>query len=134
MPSFHETVAQLPLISTVSSAMRLPEAAQAIRIGKLPRIAGLILVRHGEQYELTLQAETFTTSGARIRIEDAQEAADGQGILTRRIESVRGLHETVALLFRAFCEQRISKNWPGELEHMRRWLKTNATKTKKPPR
>ena len=127
-------MAQLPLISAVSNSMRLPEAARAIRIGKLPRIAGLILPRHGEQYELTLQAETFTISGARIRIEDAQEAADGQGILERRIESVRGLHETVALLFRACCEQRISKNWPGELEHMRRGLKTNAAKTKKPPR
>ena len=119
---------------TAESPVRLPEAAQAIRTGKLPRKAGLILVRHGEQYELTLQAETFTISGARIRTEDAQEAADGQGILEGRIESVRGLHETVALLFSAFCEQRIGKNWPGELEHLRRWLKTDATKTKKPLR
>ena len=118
---------------TAESPVRLPEAAQAIRTGKLPRKAGLILVRHGEQYELTLQAETFTISGAKIRTEDTEEAAEGQGILEQRIESVRGLHETVALLFRAFCEQRIGKNWPGELEQMRRWLKTDATKTKKRP-
>ena len=52
---------------TAESPVRLPEAAQAIRTGKLPRKAGLILVRHGEQYELTLQAETFTISGAKIR-------------------------------------------------------------------
>jgi hypothetical protein len=118
---------------TAESPVHLPEAAQAIRTGKLPRKAGLILVRHGEQYELTLQAETFTISGAKIQTEDAVEAAEGQGILEQRIESVRGLHETVALLFHAFCERRIGKNWPGELEHMRRWLKTDTTKTKKRP-
>ena len=118
---------------TAESPVRLPEAAQAIRTGKLPRKAGLSLFRHGEQYELTLQAETFTISGARIRTEDAEEAKGGQGILEDRIESVRGLHETVTLLFRAFCERRIGKNWPGELEQMRRWLKTDATKTKKRP-
>ena len=115
------------------SPVHLPEAAQAIRTGKLPRKAGLILVRHGEEYELTLQAETFTISGAKIRTEDAKEATDGQGILERRLESVRGLHETVALLFDAFCEQRIGKDWPGELNHMRRWLKTDTSKTKKRP-
>ena len=118
---------------TAESPVHLPEAAQAIRTGKLPRKAGLILVRHGEQYELTLQAETFTISGAKIQTEDAVEAAEGQGILEQRIESVRGLHETVALLFHAFCERRIGKNWPGELEHMRRWLKTDTAKTKKRP-
>jgi hypothetical protein len=116
---------------TAESPVRLPEAAQAIRTGKLPRKAGLILVRHGEQYELTLQAETFTISGAKIRTEDTKAAAEGQGILEQRIESVRALHETVALLFHAFCEQRIGKNWPDELELMRRWLKTDPTKTKK---
>jgi hypothetical protein len=118
---------------TAESPVRLPEAVQAIRTGKLPRKAGLILVRHGEQYELTLQAETFTISGAKIRVEDTTEAAEGQGILEQRIESVRGLQETVALLFHAFCEQRIGKNWPGDLEHMRRWLKTDASQTKKRP-
>ena len=118
---------------TAESPVRLPEAAQAIRSGKLPRKAGLTLVRHGEQYELVLQAETFTVSGAKIRTEDAEEAAEGQGILEDRIESVRGLHETVDLLFHAFCERRIGKNWSGELEQMRRWLKTDATKTKGRP-
>jgi hypothetical protein len=118
---------------TAESPVQLPEAAQAIRTGKLPRKAGLILVRHGVQYELTLQAETFTISGAKIRMEDTEEAPEGQGVQEQRIESVRELHETIALLFHAFCAQRIGKNWPGELEHLRRWLKTDATKTKKRP-
>jgi len=99
----------------------LPEAAQAIRSGKLPRKAGLILVRHGEQYELTLQAETFVVSGAKIQVD---EAAEGRGILEDRIESLRGLKATLGLLFQAFCERRIGKGWSGDLEQMRGWLKT----------
>ena len=46
---------------------RLPEARRAIQAGKLPRKAGLILVRHDNQYELTLQAETLAVSGASCR-------------------------------------------------------------------
>ena len=74
-----------------------------------------------------------TPSVSSGRTEDTDEAADGQGFREQRIEKRAGLHETVALLFRAFCQQRIGKNWPGELEHLRRWLKTDATKMKKRP-
>jgi hypothetical protein len=87
--------------------------------------------RYVSSIEPCRKRNSFTISGAKIKTEDTGEAAEGQGILEQRIESVRGLHETVALLFRAFCEQRIGKNWPGELEQMRRWLKTDATKPKK---
>jgi hypothetical protein len=114
---------------TSESPVQLPEAALAIRSGKLPRKAGLILFRQGEQYELTLQAETFAITGAKICTESAEEAEEGQGMYEGRIDSVRSLHETVDLLFRAFLEQRIGKSWPGELEKIRRWLKApDATK------
>ena len=64
----------------------LPEAVQAIRSGKLPRKAGLTLVRFGEQYDLTLQAETFSVSGAKVRIE---EKVDGRGIMEDRVDGLR---------------------------------------------
>jgi len=99
----------------------LPEAAQAIRSGKLPRKAGLMLVRHGEQYELTLQAETFAVGGAKVLID---EDAEGRGIAEGRIERLRGLKETLDLLFQAFCERRIGKSWAGDLGHMQSWLNT----------
>ena len=52
---------------TSDGPTRLPEARRAIQSGKLPRKVGLIVVRHDQQYELTLQAETLAVSGAGCR-------------------------------------------------------------------
>ncbi len=106
---------------TISSEgpTHLPEAMQAIRSGKLPRKAGLTLVRHGEQFELTLQAETFAVAGAKIQ---SEPSAEGRGGQEDRIESLRAMNETIELLFQAFCGRRIGKGWTGELDSMRRWL------------
>ncbi len=113
---------------TAESPVQLPEATLAIRSGKLPRKAGLILVRHGQQYELALQAEMFSVGGARIQ---RQEAADGRGAVEDRIESVRELHETLSLLYAAFCHERVGKAWSGELEQIRRWLKGETAARRK---
>ena len=102
------------------SPVALPEAALAIRMGKLPRKAGLTLVRNGEKYDFALQAETFALGSARIS--PADESADRSRDVNDRIESVRQLCETVDLLFAAFCEKRIGKKWNGELKKMTQWL------------
>lgn len=102
------------------SPVALPEAALAIRMGKLPRKAGLTLVRNDEQYDFSLQAETFVLGSARIsRPEGA--AAEVRDTLDR-IESVRQLAETVDLLFEAFCRQRIGKAWVTESRQLSEWL------------
>ncbi len=102
---------------------------QAIRAGKLPRKAGLTLVRHNQQFDLTLQAETFGISGAKIQ---ADEAEDAEEIRVNRIESIRNLGETVDLMLKAFCNRRVSKKWSGDLEQISRWLVGDANKSKKP--
>ena len=111
------------------SPVKLPEALQAIQAGKLPRKAGLTLVRHNQQFDLTLQAETFAISGAKIQADEADDVAE---MRVNRIDAIRNLGETVDLLFQAFCERRISKKWSGDLEHMRRWLQGDKAKSKKP--
>jgi len=114
---------------TAEGPTGLPEAMQAIRSGKLPRKAGMTLVRHGEQYDLAIQPEGFMFAGAKIHVE---EAGQGRGAREDRIESVRSLHETVDLMFRAFCEQRIGKTWHGEQEQIGRWLKGETARRKSP--
>ena len=121
----------------VRRVVQLPDEATTIASeisASLQRATDLLICTGGlgpTDDDLTLQAETFSISGAKIQTAETKESAEGQGILEQRLESVRGLHETVSLLFHAFCEQRIGKNWSGELEQMRHWLKTDASKTKK---
>lgn len=99
---------------------RLPEATRAIQSGKLPRQAGLILVRHGQQMECTLQAELLALSGAKLA---ALEEEDERALLEERVGQIRHLIETIDLLYDAFLERRLSTNWPKELKRMQRWLK-----------
>jgi hypothetical protein len=105
---------------SADSPVALPEAALAIRSGKLPRKAGLTLVRHGEQYDFTLQAETFAVGGAKMK--QIGNDAHNDNAAEDRIASLRNLTETLDLLFDVFCERRIGKAWKGELKKLRQWL------------
>jgi hypothetical protein len=82
---------------------RLPEARRAIQAGKLPRQAGLTLVRHDRQYEPTLHAETLAVTGARLpNPEDEEERAR----LNERVDLLRHLIETLDLLYDTFGRAR----------------------------
>src|SRR4029077_18580595 len=75
---------------------KLPEARRAIQAGKLPRQAGMILVRHDQQYELTLQAETLAIGGAKLpKVEDGEERVR----LEDRVGQIRHFIETIDLLY-----------------------------------
>lgn len=102
---------------TAESPVKLPEAMQAIQHGKLPRKTGMILVRDGQQFDLTLQAETFGISGAKIILDEDTEFDDDD-----RIEAVRTLCDTVDGLFHAFCERRTGKAWAQDLRAIEDWL------------
>jgi hypothetical protein len=98
---------------------RLPEAFRALQAGKLPRKAGLIIVRHGAQYELTLQAETLAVAGANL---PKPEGISGREAQAARIDTLRHLVETLDLLYDAYGRQRTGPHWNGELNRIRRWL------------
>ncbi len=102
---------------TAESPVKLPEAMQAIQHGKLPRKTGMVLVRDGQQFDLTLQAETFGISGAKIILdEDAEFDQDD------RIEAVRTLCDTIDGLFHTFCDRRTAKVWSQDLRAIQDWL------------
>ncbi len=98
---------------------RLPEAFRALQAGKLPRKAGLIVVRHGQQYELTLQAETLAVSGANL---PKIEGASGREIQVARIDEFRHLVATLDLLYEAYGRRRTGPDWVSDLGRIRRWL------------
>ncbi len=100
----------------------LPEARRAIQSGKLPRKVGLTLVRHGEQYELTMHAETLAISAGKLPPPD-EAISDPRGKLDERATQIRTLIETLDLLYDAFGQKRFGKEWESELVGMQKWLK-----------
>jgi recombination associated protein RdgC len=100
---------------------RLPEALRALQAGKLPRRAGMILVRHGAQYELTVQAESFAVSGAALPKPEEGRLSPSE-FRVARLESLRHLTESLDLLFAAYVDRRTSNVWPEELGRIRGWL------------
>lgn len=111
----HETISH-------EGPARLPEARRAIQSGKLPRKCGLTLVRHDQQYEFAIQAETLAVSGAKLP-PPPEDVTDARAKLDTRADQLRGLVETLDLLYDAFGKRRFGKEWEGDLTGMQRWLK-----------
>jgi hypothetical protein len=100
---------------------RLPEAKRAVQAGKLPRKAGLTLVRHDQQYELSLQAENLGVGAAKLP-PMPDNVTDARARLEERVTQIRNLIETLDLLFDAFGQSRWSQAWGGTLVEMQKWL------------
>src|SRR5262245_28447610 len=84
---------------TISSEgpTQLPEARRAIQSGKLPRKVGLTLVRHSQQYELTIHAETLAVGSAKLPPPD-ESITEARARLDERANQLRNLIETLDLL------------------------------------
>jgi hypothetical protein len=106
---------------TDDAPTRLPEAFRALQSGKLPRKAGLILVRHGAQYELTLQAETLAVSGAALPRPEDRGLSD-HDVRSARVDGLRHLSETLDLLFDTYRRRRTGKSWAAEVGRIKHWL------------
>ena len=106
---------------TDDAPTRLPEAFRALQAGKLPRKAGLILVRHGAQYELTLQAETLAVSGAVLpKPEDATARRERGPDRPDRQPSPPDRDARSALRRLPPPPRRLE--WSKEVNRIRRWL------------
>jgi len=106
---------------TDDAPTRLPEALRALQSGKLPRKAGMILVRHGAEYELTLQAETLQVSSASLPKPEGGRLSSLESKIAR-LENLRHLAQTLDLIFGAYLSRRTSSAWTDELGRIRRWL------------
>jgi hypothetical protein len=111
------------------SPVQLPEAIMAVQMGKLPRKSGLTLVRNDQQFDFTLQAETFAINSGRIS-QLGDESLDSRDRLAR-IESIRQMVETLDLLYEVFCQKRIGKGWAREVKQITSWLQNEAGPVKR---
>jgi len=98
---------------------KLPEAVRAAQAGKLPRRAGLTLVRQGNAYELSLAAETMTIGGAKLPV---PEEGDERARLDERVDLIRSMLETIDLTYEAFLLKRLTPDWKKEHDALKKWL------------
>jgi hypothetical protein len=104
---------------------KLPEAKRAVQSGKLPRKAGLTAVRHNDQFEFALQAETLAVSAAKLP-PVGEEITEERARMEERITQIRDLVETVDLIYEAFARVRLTSDWPKTtLPKLQKWLMKN---------
>ncbi len=116
----HETISH-------EGPTRLPEARRAIQSGKLPRKAGLTLVRHDQQYELAIHAETLAIGSAKLP-NMPEDVTEPRARLDTRADQIRSLIETFDLLYEAFGQRRFGQQWIEELACIQKWLKREDRK------
>jgi hypothetical protein len=104
---------------------RLPEAGAALRIGKWPRKAGLMIAAEGEQWELTFQADRFLITGAKLS-KPEEPPASPRELIEMRLASLEALDRAMVDLFDAFLAQRASGAWPTQRQRIREWIGTRT--------
>jgi len=105
---------------------RLREAAEALRTGKWPRKAGLILSDGEQQWELTLQSDALTIGSAALpEITDAQSPRE---LIEARLDRIAKLAALIDELYTRFLADRVSGRWPGVKAQVGEWITTRKKK------
>lgn len=99
---------------------RMAEARDALRSGKLPRKAGLVLDAFRQQYTLTINAETM--GFATVKLPDVEDAETPRVLFEERIALLRDLNKAVDGLFEIFLKVRASSSWEGYVGSVRKWI------------
>lgn len=103
---------------------RLAEATAALRTGKWPRKAGLVLSDGESQWSLTLQADKLQVSACTLpEIDDAQSPRE---VVDLRLNQIRRLVQLLDGCFEAFIAERTSGRWPTARTDITKWIKARG--------
>jgi hypothetical protein len=105
---------------------KMPEARDAIRSGKLPRKAGLVLDCNNIQYTLGLNPESFLVGSAKLP--DIEDAETPRVVFEERVALLRDLAKTLDAMFETFLTVRASSSWEGQASNLRRWIAQQSNK------
>jgi hypothetical protein len=98
---------------------RLPECKAALRIGKQPVRAGLVLDGPGGEVRLTLDGVRLSVSG--LQLPEPQGVSSERERLEQRFEQIVETATLLDALFELFLLQRTAGDWPEELQRMSAW-------------
>ncbi len=99
---------------------RLREAVEALKGGKWPRKAGLILADGESQWELTLQGDRWQVTSARLP--EITEATHERQLVDARLDQTMALARALDQLMIAYLRERTGKNWPALKEKLKAWV------------
>jgi len=99
---------------------RMPEAADALQTGKVPRKAGIVMDVDGMQFNFNLNAETLGISS--LKLPEVEEAETPRVLFEERVAMLRGFCKSMDAMFEAFLKIRGSGAWEGQTSAMRRWI------------
>jgi hypothetical protein len=99
---------------------RMPEAADGLQSGKVPRKAGIVMDADGLQFNFNLNAETLAVSG--LKLPDVEEAETPRVLFEERVAMLRNFCKSMDAMFDAFLKVRVGGAWEGQTSTMRRWI------------
>jgi len=99
---------------------RMPEAADALQTGKVPRKAGIVMDADGLQFNFNLNAETLAISG--LKLPDVEEAETPRVLFEERVAMLRNFCKSLDGMFDHFLKVRGGGGWEGQTSNMRRWI------------
>jgi hypothetical protein len=101
--------------------VRFREAGEALRMGKWPRKAGLVLSDGEHQWELTLQGDRMVVSSASMP--EVPDAESPRELTEARLGLVRRLSDALDGMYTAFLQERAGSSWPTRRETIGRWVR-----------
>lgn len=103
----------------------MAEAFDALRSGKVPRVARLTAAIRGELFQFAIGAESLAISG--LKLPEVDKADSARVLFEERITLLRDLNRDLDALFWTFLDVRASERWPQAVSEIRQWLAVKPT-------
>lgn len=103
---------------------RMPEALDALRSGKVPRKAGLIVESAGIAYNLNFNSESFAVGS--LVLPEVEEADSPRVLFEERVAMLRSFCKTLDGLYNAFLGVRAGGAWSSHATAIRKWAQQSA--------
>jgi hypothetical protein len=105
----------------------MPEAADALRTGKLPRRASLTLESGRDIFSLNFNAESFAIGT--LKLPENEEADSARTLFEHRVELLRDLCQILGGLYDTFLTRRAGGQWESHVTRIKSWIAARARKT-----
>ncbi|HEY1683404.1 MAG TPA: hypothetical protein VGG19_01460 [Tepidisphaeraceae bacterium] len=104
-------------------ACQMPEAMDALRSGKVPRKASMIL-NDGGQYYFGFNAESFAFSA--MKLPEVEDAENDRVLFEERIGLLREGCKAIDAAYASFLKLRCASGWESAAGKIRKWILTTT--------